>query len=296
MPTVSIIVTTYNRPIFLKETIASILNQTFKDFEVIVVDNCSNYNFYELINSFKDNRIKAYQNYNNGIIAINRNFGINKSIGEYIAFCDDDDLWFTNKLAQQISHFNSNDIIGVGSNYNIIDETGKVIVEVNSIKDKLIDLESMLTRLSGVALSSLLIRNDGFRFNEDRFYFSVEDFDFQLKSILRNNGKIILLGKPLIFYRTHSGNQNSFIQLRKSLYISLTYKSYFSKNTQKKVYNRYYSILIRKYLNLAQRKQAMHCFCKSILYDPRITVANFKSFVLLLLSYPPFAILNRLCK
>jgi hypothetical protein len=191
-------------------------------------------------------------------------------------------------LEQQIRHFSSTDIIGVGSNYLIIDESGKVLNKVNRVKDKLIDFKSMLMRLSGVALSSLIIRNDGFRFNENRFYFSVEDFDFQLKLTLQNNGKIILLGKPLILYRTHSGNQNSFIQLRKSLYISLIYKSYFSKNTHKKVYNKYYSILIRKYLNLAQRKQAAYCFCKSIQYDPRVTVANFKSFVLLLLSYPPF--------
>ena len=75
---ISVIVTTYNRPKLLKETLDSILNQTYVDFELIVVDNNSNYDFFKLIESFNDNRIIAYQNENDGVIAVNRNFGIKK--------------------------------------------------------------------------------------------------------------------------------------------------------------------------------------------------------------------------
>ena len=76
MHNLSVIVTTYNRPSLLNETIKSILNQTFVDFELIVVDNFSNYNFFQLIKSYNDKRIKAFQNQNNGVIATNRNYGI----------------------------------------------------------------------------------------------------------------------------------------------------------------------------------------------------------------------------
>ena len=92
-PLISVIVTTYNRKLFLKKSIDSILNQIFIDFGLIVVDNFSNYDFNKFIQSFSDERIIPFQNQNNGIIAINRNVGIKKAKGEYIAFCDDDDLW-----------------------------------------------------------------------------------------------------------------------------------------------------------------------------------------------------------
>jgi len=101
-PLVSVIVTTYNRKELLKETLDSILNQTYKNFELIVVDNYSDYDYLYHIKSFNDDRIRPFQNANNGIIAVNRNFGIKQAKGEYIAFCDDDDLWLPQKLYTQI--------------------------------------------------------------------------------------------------------------------------------------------------------------------------------------------------
>ena len=100
---VSVVVTTYNRKKYLTQTIKSILNQTFADFELIVVDNYSNYDFLSHINSLNDSRIRPFQNNNNGIIAVNRNFGIKKSKGEFIAFCDDDDIWINTKLEIQLN-------------------------------------------------------------------------------------------------------------------------------------------------------------------------------------------------
>ena len=79
MSKVSIIITTYNREENLKECIKSILDQTYRDFEIIVVDNYSKYNFHDLKNIINDKRVKWFQNKNNGIIAVNRNFGINKT-------------------------------------------------------------------------------------------------------------------------------------------------------------------------------------------------------------------------
>ena len=114
-PLVSVIVTTFNRKELLKETIDSILNQTFTDFELIVVDNYSEYNFVDYIKSFSDNKLIAFQNKNNGIIAVNRNYGIKKAKGKYIAFCDDDDCWDSEKLAKQIPYLREKNVMGVGS-------------------------------------------------------------------------------------------------------------------------------------------------------------------------------------
>jgi len=101
-PSVSIIVTTFNRVNLLSETIDSILSQTYADFELIVVDNMSEDGTKEYIASLSDPRILYYRNGNNGIIAVNRNYGIEKARGGYIALCDDDDLWLCDKLRQQV--------------------------------------------------------------------------------------------------------------------------------------------------------------------------------------------------
>lgn len=85
-PLVSVILITYNRECFLKETIDSILAQTYRNFELIIIDNFSDYDFNALVNSYHSNKIRAFQNQNNGIIAINRNFGIERARGNYLAF------------------------------------------------------------------------------------------------------------------------------------------------------------------------------------------------------------------
>ena len=108
MPIVSVIVTTFNRCEMLGETIASIINQSFQDFELIIVDNMSQDGTEQFIKNIKDARIRYFRNPNFGIIASNRNYGIAKSRGFYIAFCDDDDLWKKNKLELQLNYLNKN--------------------------------------------------------------------------------------------------------------------------------------------------------------------------------------------
>ena len=107
---VSVVVTTYNRKLLLQETIRSILNQTYQNFELIVVDNYSDYDFLSFIESFQSNKIRAFQNHNFGKIATNRNFGISKAEGNYLAFCDDDDIWLPDKLEKQVDYIKSNDV------------------------------------------------------------------------------------------------------------------------------------------------------------------------------------------
>ena len=99
---VSVIIPTFNREHLLKETMEYILNQTFKDFELIIVDNYSSDNTENAVKSYNDKRIRYFKNQNNGVIAVNRNFGIKKARGEFITFCDDDDLWLPQKLEKQL--------------------------------------------------------------------------------------------------------------------------------------------------------------------------------------------------
>ena len=201
-PLVSVVVTTYNRKNLLKETLSSILNQTYSNFELIVVDNFSNYNFFKHINSFNDNRIKAYQNKNNDIIATNRNVGIKNAKGDLIAFCDDDDLWEPNKLEIQMKYLQDSNLIGVGSTMKII---GTTIIRPVIKKNKQLTLLD-LYKSNKVALSSLIVENTGLLFCEDERYKTCEDWYFQIELLQKCGRKFLLLKQPLIHYRKHSLN------------------------------------------------------------------------------------------
>ena len=226
MPKISVIVTTYNRKELLKETINSIINQTFKDFELIVVDNNSNYNFLSEIKSFDDERIVAFQNNNNGIIARNRNFGIMKSKGEFIAFCDDDDLWVESKLEEQISLFDSNENLGLVYSKCSIFNNGSNKVQRISPKGSLYNGESFnkMIFIMNVPFSTTLVRKSVFDkigyFDEYRDLLAKEDKSFWIR--LSSKYLIASINRPLIYYRIHKKNtsdENIWIHLRKNIFL-----------------------------------------------------------------------------
>jgi glycosyltransferase involved in cell wall biosynthesis len=104
-PTVSVIIPTYNRAHLIGRAIQSVLNQTYRDFELIIVDDGSTDNTEEVVGSFKDSRIKYIHHKENKGGTAARNTGINDANGEYIAFLDSDDEWLPEKLEKQINCF-----------------------------------------------------------------------------------------------------------------------------------------------------------------------------------------------
>ena len=96
----SIIIPTYNREEKLKRALNSVINQTYKEWEIIIIDNNSKDGTKKMVKGFKDTKIKLFSIKNNGIIAKSRNLGIKKSKGKYLAFLDSDDYWQLNKLSE----------------------------------------------------------------------------------------------------------------------------------------------------------------------------------------------------
>ena len=99
---VSIIVPTYNRGHLIGETIQSVIDQSYKNWELIIVDDGSKDNTKERIEGFNDDRLRYYFIEHCGIIGAVRNRGMNNARGEYIAFLDSDDLWQPDKLDYQL--------------------------------------------------------------------------------------------------------------------------------------------------------------------------------------------------
>ena len=132
MTQVSIITPSYNCSSFVSETIGSILSQSFTDWELILVDDCSSDNSVEIIQSFVefDPRIKLIKSSENSGAAVARNKGIESAKGRYITFLDSDDIWLQDKLEKQLSFMKTNQYSFTYAAYNKINEDGQVFERI----------------------------------------------------------------------------------------------------------------------------------------------------------------------
>lgn len=119
---VSIIMPTHNDEKFVRDTINSVLNQTFNDFELIIIDDNSSDNTLSIIKEFKDKRIKLIINKENKGAAFSRNVGLSTAKGSYIAFLDGDDRWYPEKLKTQYDFMKNNNYCFTYTDYELIDE------------------------------------------------------------------------------------------------------------------------------------------------------------------------------
>ena len=108
IPFVSIIMPTYNHASFLSKALKSVVDQTYKNWEVIIIDNHSTDETDKVINKFNDPRIKYLKIINNGVLVKSRNLDINAAKGEWIAFLDSDDWWNEDKLEICLNEINKN--------------------------------------------------------------------------------------------------------------------------------------------------------------------------------------------
>lgn len=122
---VSIIMPSWNTGQFIAESIQSVLNQTYSNWELLIVDDCSNDNTDDIVLSFTDQRIKYLKNEKNCGAALARNRAIKEAQGEWIAFLDSDDLWVSEKLEKQIEFMKKNEYIFSYHEYVKIDEESK---------------------------------------------------------------------------------------------------------------------------------------------------------------------------
>lgn len=250
---VSVIILTWNRVELLKETISSILSQTYQNIEILIVDNESTDGTSQYISSLSNKKVKYFRNPNNGILSVNRNYGIKRSHGSYIAFCDDDDLWLPNKLAKQM------DLLSRYPQYKVVcangiyfDDKGDIGYLVNKKVDTELTLNDFLKGKSAVMLPSVLINKEIFSeiglYNEDPHIVTTEDYEFMVRAAARRY-PIYFINECLVKYRIHdfmTSHTNTLMTIDKE-------KIFFSNLYEKKILNQAeYTIakrnLSRKYL------------------------------------------------
>ena len=203
---------TYNSDKFIKESINSVLNQSYKKLELVIYDNCSNDLTQKIVKSFKDKRIKYILADNHTHLGKAR-FDAQKYLdGEYLGILDSDDIWYNKKLEIQIPLLKKDIAITYSNTIFFDDNHEKVLYSKNQPSGKIFN---KLLFNYNISLESLLIRRDSI--NELSYFF---DPDFELISdfdlVLRLSSKFKVVYKPLILskWRMHSNNSSKgkFIQ------------------------------------------------------------------------------------
>lgn len=125
---VSVIIPTFNSEKYISDTIVSVQNQTYQNWEIILVDDASTDQTQTIITTFlTDKRIQFYPLKKNSGTGVTRNFGVSKAVGKYISFLDADDLWKPEKLEKQIDFLKKNNLPFTFSFYDCIDEQGNLL-------------------------------------------------------------------------------------------------------------------------------------------------------------------------
>lgn len=122
---VSVIMPSWNTGKFIAESIQSVIDQTYENWELIIVDDCSTDNTDEVVAKFTDKRIRYFKNEKNSGAALSRNRALREANGEWIAFLDSDDLWNPDKLEHQINFMNKHGYTLSYTEYEKIDEESK---------------------------------------------------------------------------------------------------------------------------------------------------------------------------
>lgn len=230
-PLISIIIPAYNSSRFIEGTILSVLNQSYKAFELLIVDDGSTDNQKEIVQRMAehDNRIQYFYQQNQGVSAA-RNFGFKKSTGEYVAFLDSDDIWLPDNLRLKIKKFET-------GNYGLV-HSDAIIIDENSCdtEDKLQGAEGMIleemlawegTRIPGP--SSVLVKRSVIDqvglFDENLSTSADQDF------FLRIAARFEIGRVPEVTwkYRVHKGNMHSNISLMERDVLYVYQKAYNNK-------------------------------------------------------------------
>ena len=298
-PKISVIIPTHNRGELLKKAISSVLNQTFEDFELIIVDEASVDNTERIVKNFieRDDRIK-YLRYevNSGKPSIARNRGIAVAKGEYLAFLDSDDEWLPKKLEMQTRLAEKLGLDLIGCNYLLVNENSETIGKVifpEWIRKNL--LKGLVKGAFYPNLSGLLIRK---RSLKDSKWLDInltwgEDLELVIR-LIKNNAKFDFVKDYCFKYTIHTNRiSNKLDWIKKARdyeYIVLKHREFLKEHP--KEYSELLRWVARAYCYGGMIEKGRKYYKESIKFNP----ANYKSFVGYLISLGGYRSFEKLSK
>jgi glycosyltransferase involved in cell wall biosynthesis len=273
-PKVSVIIPNYNYEKFIAATVESVLSQTYKNIEIIIVDDGSKDNSLEVLKQFGD-KIRIIEQKNAGV-SVARNHGVSLSTGEYIAFLDADDIWLPEKLERQIEKFKADAEIGlVHCSMTLINPQEEPIGENNNGQAGFVSEEFLLFERGVVvgAGSTALVKRS--IFDEvggfDLRLSTAADWDFCYQ--VSRTHKIGFVTEPLVLYRMHGTNMHGNINAMEHDML-LGFEKAFAENTENlqqirnKCYGNLYMTLAGSYYQTKNYSKFLEMAQKSLRKNP----------------------------
>lgn len=206
-PKISVIMSVYNGMPYLKEAVKSILDQTYKNFEFVIVNDASIDETWKYLKTLRDKRIKLIKNSKNLGLALSLNKALKQSFGDYIARMDADDISLPQRLATQLKFMQKNPTVDIcGTWTKLIDENDNIIGKVHkAAKDK--DIKKMNKYITGVVHPTWLVKKKVFEKLKgyDSRFDMVEDFDFLLRA---EKFKMANIKKELLLWRSTTNRRS----------------------------------------------------------------------------------------
>ena len=244
---VSVIVPYFNDELNINKCINSITNQTYKKFEVIIVDDENTQKSFNTLKKLKKkNKVRVISTLRNSGVAFARNKGIKSSKGKLIAFLDSDDYWKKNKLKEQVSAFKQNNIDVCYTNYYGITNKSKIIYKVKSPQQ--MDYKKFIASCP-IACSSVMLKKSLTKKNKFKNLKTKEDYLLWLE-LSKKKYKFFGINKFLTFYRLRKNSLSrlhttKFICAFKIYYFYLKFNFFYSLIM---VYRLYMNSFLKKYL------------------------------------------------
>ena len=221
MPEITIILPVYNGERYLNRTVASVLQQTMPDFELIAIDDCSTDQSLQILQNWaqRDNRIQIAANEQNMGVADARNKGITMAKGEYICFIDSDDTWHSDKLEHQMNFMKQSGCDFSCTAYDMVDDEGK-FMKNRFINKQQIVLEDLLKE-NYICCSTVMLKAELAKQYSMNGSYAHEDYVYWL-DLLQNGANGMVLDETLVQYRVaqsgRSANKGKAAQGRWQIY------------------------------------------------------------------------------
>jgi glycosyltransferase involved in cell wall biosynthesis len=273
-PKVSVIMVTYNRAAFILQTIESIRQQTYNDWELIIVDDGSEDNTEDIILGLNDMRINFYKAGRTGIGGHLKNIGLTKANGQLIAFIDSDDLWDSRKLEKQIKALSQYQEAGFcmtgGYNFRSLGQPLEYFYENrDGAKCYNIFLSIFKSEIAGFTQALMLHKKclDKAGYFKESKSFSDVDFIIQLA----RHFKAVILYEPLVFRRLHNTNwiDSNWIKSNyEGIELIHQYEGELPKNVVREALFRIFINFGENYLKRREQRKAIGKFLTAWKYKP----------------------------
>ncbi len=232
-PLVSVVIPTFNHADFLNRALEAVAIQQYSNLEVIIIDNHSEDHTDKVVELFDNLNIKLLKIHNNGVIGKSRNYGIDQAKGEWIAFLDSDDLWYSSRLASCAQFFESKnhqfDVISTNEMMVFSGKNKQRILKhgpssMNMYRDMLL-YGNRLSPSATIVKKSFLDKHC-LRFSESQEFVTAEDYDFWMQ-LARHKAKFFFVDRVEGEYSIHINNASSQLDRHASAIKCVLFKHVF---------------------------------------------------------------------